>query len=110
MPSVLGRGYLHDAAYRGPERRGSERVPPPLDLEDPGPRFWLRAALVAPLVGVCALAVAAVAAAGFAEVRTAHASLRLCWAILVLGTGAALSLRWRLTGEAPVGLLGAARC
>jgi signal transduction histidine kinase len=79
-----------------------------LAVEDPGPQFWQRAALVVPVAAACALGVAVLTAMGLHELPTVHASLRLCWCIVVLAAGVALLLRWRMTGEAPVALLGAA--
>jgi signal transduction histidine kinase len=105
---VLGRVRQESWAYRGPERRGSDRVPPPLALEDPGRLFWQRAALFAPLVAACALVAAVVTAQGLGQVGTIHATLRLCWCLIIVGTGVAFCLRWRVSGEAPIGLLGAA--
>jgi signal transduction histidine kinase len=83
-------------------------VPPSLAVEDPGRHFCRRVLWAAPLVSAAALLAALVTAEGLHEVSTVHASLRLCWSILVVAAGAAFVVRWRVTGEAPVGLLGAA--
>lgn len=71
-------------------------------------RFWGRAALVVPAVAMGALGVSLLSARGFGDITLLYASLNLCWCIATLAAFAGLYLRWRLTGEATIGLLAVA--
>jgi signal transduction histidine kinase len=101
-------GRSRQSTYRGPERRGDTRTPPPFGLEDPRARFWRRTALVTAALGVVALGAFALAMGGGADAEPWYAGLVLCRAFVGLTAALCLYLRWRLAGEAPLGLLSAA--
>jgi signal transduction histidine kinase len=79
-----------------------------MGLEDPGVRFWGRAGRVAPCVVLFALGVSVLSARGFTDIPALYAALHLCWCFATLLTSVGLYLRWRLTGEAAIGLLSVA--
>jgi signal transduction histidine kinase len=94
--------------YRGPDRRGRERTPPPLGLDDPRGRFWMQALAIALPCAVVLTLLIGLSALGVVESSAILASLRVVWCLLVLVAGIGLHLRWRLTGEAHVALLAVA--
>jgi signal transduction histidine kinase len=61
-----------------------------------------------PAVGVVALGGSVLSARGFGDIALLYAALHLCWCIATLAACAGLYLRWRLTGEATIGLLAVA--
>jgi signal transduction histidine kinase len=64
--------------------------------------------LVVPAVAALALGASVLSARGFGDNTLLYASLNLCWCIATLAAFAGLYLRWRLTGEATIGLLAVA--
>jgi signal transduction histidine kinase len=106
---LLGR-WSEDApeVYRGPDRRGPERTPPPLGLDDPRGLFWIRALAIAPPSAVALTVTFGLSTVGIGESSAILASLHVVWCVLVLVAGIGLHLRWRLTGEAHVALLAVA--
>lgn len=96
------------ARYQGPERRARERIPPVLEVGSPSRRLWVRGVWIAIAVGLCAVALSALSSRGLVGMPLAYASLNLGWAIGTLVASIGLYFRWRLSGEAPIGLLAAA--
>jgi signal transduction histidine kinase len=61
-----------------------------------------------PAVGVGALGASVLSARGFGDITLLYSSLHVCWCIATLAACLGLYLRWRLTGEATIGLLAVA--
>lgn len=102
---VSGR---HKPVYRGPDRRGADRTPPPIWLEAPGGRFWRKAVPLVVVVVAVAVFTAVFTTQGLNHAESTAGVLQLFQRVTAVLGGLAFLMRWRITGEAPVALLGLA--
>lgn len=106
--SMSGWGRCAAKAYRGPDRRGEDRTPSTLGVDVPRRLFWGRAAVVAVAVVALSLGAASHSTPGLSAGAHTYAGVHVAWGVATAIASLGLFLTWRLTGNAPMGLLGAA--